>query len=125
MRSRKRLLLSQCFETHDECAERSKRARLEVESGKKKKKNHVGSLINESWKSNQCLEEVSNYKDGQFISFTNLAKTFDFPLNAKGELPGNAGQQVSEFLKANGVDIERFSYKGKGKIINRRSKKKI
>ena len=45
--------------------------------------------------------------------------------NKAGALPSNSGQVVKEFLEKKGTDLKKFDYKGKGKTIMRRSKRRI
>ena len=62
----------------------------------------------------------------KFINFTGLAKKYDMK-NKEGNIPGNGGQVVKEFLIENGIDSSSFNYKSKDRNNEntRRCKRKI
>ena len=116
MRKRQKVRLSESFESNSECNDRL------LKNTKVKKH---GSAV--SWNSKECLNEVQMYdSEVKFINFTGLAKKYDMK-NKEGNIPGNGGQVVKEFLIENGIDLSSFNYKSKDRNNEntRRCKRKI
>ena len=111
----KKLRLSQSFETFEQAKQQASAKQ------NKTRKNHIGSY---SWLNSECFAEVENYEIGTYINFTKLSQKFQMK-NKAGALPSNSGQVVKEFLEKKGIDLKKFDYKGKGKTITRRSKRRI
>ena len=115
MRKRQKIR-SESFESNSECNNRL------LKNTKVKKH---GSAV--SWNSKECLNEVQMYdSEVKFINFTGLAKKYDMK-NKEGNIPGNGGQVVKEFLIENGIDLSSFNYKSKDRNNEntRRCKRKI
>ena len=99
--------LKQNFETEDDCKERSFEENLKIESGAKKKHNHVGDTS--KWNLKECVIEVSNYPPGTSINFSALARKY--LVNDENNLPiKNGGQIVKKVLEDNGIDLTAYKY---------------
>ena len=111
----KKLRLSQSFETFEQAKQRASAKQ------NKTRKNHIGSY---SCLDSEYFAEVENYEIGTYINFTKLSQKFQMK-NKAGALPSNSGQVVKELLEKKDIDLKKFDYKGKGKTIMRRSKRRI
>ena len=75
----------------------------------------------------ECLTEVQSYNIGDKVNFSDLARKYNLT-DLSGNIPGNAGQVVKEFLKQNNVDLQGLSQMnreaGEENIRIRRKKRK-
>ena len=103
---RNRIRMLESFETK-ECRKRTNSDIENVATGKKSKKDHVGT--NKSWDEETCVNLVESCPDGYKINFSELARVCTVK-NKENELPENGGQIVKEMLKNKNIDLSRFSY---------------
>ena len=94
------------LETDDQAKSRYQADQEKIKSGKKKPHNH-GNERYYDWDRQGCLREVRTYQDGAVINFAKLGKLYGLK-NKKGQLAGNRGQLVKQFLVKNGIDLSRF-----------------
>jgi hypothetical protein len=87
-----------------------------------KKRNPVGNVYNRVFEREKMKEEVESYPDGIAVNWSDLARRHNIT-NTKGELAKNGGQIAQEWLKKEGVNINRFKRKNDGSDIGVRRKK--
>ena len=87
-----------------------------------KKRNPVGNVDNREFEREKMKEEVESYPDGIVVNWSDLASRHNIT-NTKGELAKNGGQIALEWLKKEGVDINRFKRKNDGSDTRVRRKK--
>lgn len=87
-----------------------------------KKRNSVGNMNNRVFEREKLREEVENYPDGIVVNWSDLARRHNIT-NSKGELAKNGGQIAQEWLKSEGVNIDRFKRKNDGSDMRIRRKK--
>ena len=115
--------LKESFESKEEAKERAKIERENVESGKRKEKNH-GNINNYKWQWKECLEYFRNLEYGSFVNYASTADRFGLK-DKKGNKLENGGQLLKGFLKKNGINIEKFkSIRANMKMGDRRAKKR-
>ena len=87
-----------------------------------KKRNPVGNVDNRAFEREKMKEEVESYPDGIVVNWSDLARRHHIT-NPKGELAKNGGQIALEWLKKEGVNINRFKRKSDGSDTRVRRKK--
>ena len=120
---RNKIRMAEYFETPEQCKDRTFKDMEKVDSGKKRKKNHVASHIL-PWNEEECLEMVRSYPEGYKINFSELARCYGIK-NNNSEYPKNGGQIVKLFLEENGINFDSFNFKSKSDVHFRRKKRKI
>jgi hypothetical protein len=90
------------FESKEEAAERT---RQQKQQGKQK--SPVGKFANMEWDKEGMKAEVNSYGDDTLPNWSELARQFQIK-NKSGELAQNGGQIAKEWLKSEGVNVERF-----------------
>ena len=91
-----KLRMLESFETKEGCRKRTNDDIEKIATGKKSKKDHVGT--NTSWDQETCVNLVESYPDGYEINFSVLARDCAVK-NKENEVPKNGGQIVKEMLK--------------------------
>ena len=119
---RNELRMTECFESKQECLDRSFCELKKIESGEKEKKDHVGVLP--EWNEKQCFDHINSLPDGTVINFSALAKEYKL-LNSASKTSPNAGQILKEVLMKKNINFDRLSYRGKtsGPRFRRRKRK--
>ena len=120
---RNKIRMAEYFETPEQCKDRTFKDMEKVDSGKKRKKNHVASHIL-PWNEEECIEMVRSYPEGYKINFSELARCYGVK-NNNSECPKNGGQIVKMFLEENGINFDSFNFKNKSDVHFRRKKRKI
>ena len=120
---RNKIRMAEYFETPEQCKDRTFTDMEKVDSGKKRKKNHVASHIL-PWNGEECSEMVRSYPEGYKINFSELARCYGVK-NNNSECPKNGGQIVKMFLEENGINFDSFNFKNKSDVHFRRKKRKI
>ena len=108
-----------CFESFEEAKLRNQK---QVETTPTNKKSPVGNFHNMEWDKEALLEEVKGCDD-DIINWSELARRYQVK-NKNGELAKNGRQIVQEYLKVQGVDVERFKKRKTDRDGNRIQKKK-
>ncbi|CAB3995360.1 Hypothetical predicted protein [Paramuricea clavata] len=90
------------FESKDEAAERHNAQRQQG-----KQKSPVGRFENMEWDKDGMKEEVNSFGDGTLVNWSELARRYGVK-NKTGQMAQNGGQIAMEWLKSEGVDVERF-----------------
>lgn len=106
------------FESKDEAAERHNAQR---QLGKQK--SPVGRFQDMEWDKDGMKEEVNSFSDGTLLNWSELARRYGLK-NKTGQLAQNGGQIAMEWLKSEGVDVERFKKRRESDIGNIRKKMK-
>ena len=78
-----------------------------------KKRNPVGNVDDRVFEREKMKAEVESHPDGIVVNWSDLARRHNIT-NTKGELAKNGGQIALEWLKKEGVDINRFKRKNDG-----------
>jgi hypothetical protein len=91
-----------CFESKGDAAERTKEQKQQG-----KQKSPVGKFANMEWDKQGMKDEVNSYGDDTLVNWSELARRFQIK-NKTGELAQNGGQIAIEWLKSEGVNVERF-----------------
>ena len=116
--------MSQSFESFHQAEERTAIKQRKMEIGTNKPKNHIGSNV-DPWNQEDCLNEVLNYEEGDSINFTELARKYGVH-NKDGNIPGNAGQIVKEYLKVCNIPLEKLNNSKVTQVTRiRRAKRKL
>ena len=105
---RNKIRMIECFETKAQCNERNKINMEKIATGKKRKKDHVGSSW--TWNKDECISVLNSYPDGHNLNFSELARLS----NVRGKndgVPLNGGQILSKILKLDNIDLSRFANK--------------
>lgn len=92
------------FETKQAAKERHEK---ELLGEQMTQKNHCGDFQIMHWDKETLKAEVISYEDGQSVNWSELARKYKVD-NGKGEIASNGGQIVKEWLKMEGVDVNRF-----------------
>lgn len=110
------------FESQEAAIMRREQENMAPET-KRRKKDHVGSSQNVTWDKQGLKQEVEGYEDGKAVNWSALAKKYNVT-NQNGEMAGNGGQIIKEFLQSEGVNVNRLKrpheYKGEEKRVRRK-----
>ena len=67
----------------------------------------MGNLENIKWDKQALLDEVNNYSDNVLVNWSELARRYEVK-NTSGELARNGGQIIKEYLRKEGIDVQKF-----------------
>ena len=91
------------FESKEEAIQRHQLEKLKG----KKKKSPVGKFDKMEWDREAMKDEVLGYSDETLVNWSELGRRYEIK-NTSGQLAQNGGQIAFEYLKSEGVDVERF-----------------
>ena len=91
------------FESKEEAAECTRQQKQEG-----KQKSPVGKFANMEWDKEGMKDKINGYADETLDNWSELARRFQIK---NGELAQNGGQIAMEWLKSEGVNVERFRKK--------------
>ena len=116
-----------CFIDRTLAEQAAKELHEKVASGHKKPKIHHGKFDSYIFDKDTFLDEIKNLTSG-IVNWTRLARKYKIRCN--GKIPGNAGQILQAFAKANGIDPFKYNkhrqLSGRDHVSRiRRSKKRI
>lgn len=97
------------FESKEEATERSNLEKFQ----EKKKKSPVGKFDKMEWDQEAMKAEVMGYGDGTLVNWSELGRRYGIK-NTSGNLAQNGGQIAFEWLKSEGVDVERLKKRQAG-----------
>ena len=80
---------------------------MKILEGKRCANNHAGNLQSYEWRSQDCLDYVTNLLPGSHINFSELARQFGLKDNGDYR-SDNKNQVVKKFLDENNVDLGQF-----------------
>ena len=92
--------MASSFETRESAKERNENKAVSTKS-------HTGNLDAMTWDKAALKAEVMNYEDGKTVIWSELARKYKVT-NANGEIAGNGGQTIKEWLIQEGVNVTRF-----------------
>lgn len=126
VRAWQRNRLATSFETKHSAKERREVSDELDPVTKVKKKDHTGNFDKIAWDKEALKLEVEGFEDNHFVNWTNLAKRHNI-CNKAGQIAGNGGQIVKEWLILQGVNVTRFEEKqqhtNESPIIRRQKRK--
>ena len=91
------------FESKEEAIQRHQLEKLKG----KKKKSPVGKFDKMKWDREAMKDEVLGYSDETLVNWSELGRRYEIK-NTSGQLAQNGGQIAFEYLKSEGVQVERF-----------------
>lgn len=97
------------FESKEEATQRHHLEKLQG----KKNKSPVGKFDKMEWDREAMKAEVLGYSDETLVNWSELGRRYGIK-NTSGQLAHNCGQIVFEWLKSEGVDVERFKKRRAG-----------
>ena len=95
------------FENQQDAEERTLKQLENIREGKRCANNHAGNLQSYEWRSQDCLDYVTNLLPGSHINFSELARQFGLKDNGDYR-SDNKNQVVKKFLHENNVDLGQF-----------------
>lgn len=88
-----------------------RRHEMQLQSGTKKPKNHIGNLHNVSWDDEVLAAEVNAKSSDEVVNWNELARKYNIT-DKSSEIANNGGQIVKESLRKKGVDVDCLKMKG-------------
>ena len=107
LQSRQNIRMFRCFENQQDAEERTLKQLENIREGKRCANNHAGNLQSYEWRSQDCLDYVTNLLPGSHINFSELARQFGLKDNGDYR-SDNKNQVVKKFLHENNVDLGQF-----------------